>query len=285
MQEIYRNQEYELSVKAPIANAVYSGTVTSEGWPTPTQFQNLVPAGGHINIPLDFGHSMIDGPINIDITIARSDGAVYNIKDRAQVVTPLFDFSDLPTDQGYKEEDWRELERLVRHVVEAYTGQSFGKYRDTRVVSENSNIVSLDVPMIEFIGVGDRYITHSTTLTPPKLPHEIFNDGYDLKIDWSNYHVKTDSMWILSKRPNGCRLITGYFGYEYVPADVKEAALLIAGMWGCNQAVWRDRYIQTMRSSDWSVTYNDRGFEFTTGSVTADLLLSKYSRKYVPEVI
>src|SRR5690606_11869586 len=134
-----------------------------------------------------------------------------------------------------------ELERLVRQVIEAHTGQYFGKRVDRKVVSSQQKVLNFDVPLIEFRGISDRYLTLTTTLAPPKIPYEILNDGFSLALDLENYDVKTDSLWILNARRQGCYFIEGTFGYNRVPADVKEAALLIAGVWGCNQAVWRDR--------------------------------------------
>lgn len=277
--EIYRNRETELRLPAPIADATYSVMVTSPGGQTfhenisPTPLKELI-------IPIEFQHTLYDGEVELSINIETADN-FYTVKEFVNVVTPLFTSNDLGGE--YPADKVPELERLVRHVVEAKTGQSFGKRFDA-FPSYGTGHVRFSAPMIEFTGVSDRYATNSITLSPPKLAYEVMEDRFGMFLDWEGYHIKTDSTLLLTRRNRGCVFVKGIFGYEYVPRDVKEAALLLAGMWGCEQAVWRDRYIQTMRSSDWSVSYHRNGFLSTTGSVTADLLLAKYSRKYVPEV-
>ena len=282
--EVYRNSETVVHVPVPIATANYTYEVSSPGVEaTPESKTAAVDVERKtIDVTIPFEHTLYDGTVTVDITIQRTDGlgGTYTFTEYVDVVTPLFTWHDL--DGTYPADKVPELERLVRHVVEAFTGQHFGKTIKTKSITTNT-VQNFDVPLIELRGVSDRYATHSTTLTPPKMSYEIADEGHTLSIDWDSYHVKTDSMWILDKKANSCVLMEGVFGYDRVPADVKEAALLIAGVWGCEQAVWRDRFIETMRSSDWSVTYNDGAF-VSTGSATADQLLAKYSRRYVPEV-
>lgn len=285
--EIYRNSEPTVKVDVPLQTATYSvSIINDDGTLTPVpSANNLSPAAAtqQITLVIPFEYTEVDGVIRLEITMMRQDGGNAVFNEFIDVVTPLFTWHDL--DGSYKREETPELERLVRHVIEAYTGQYFGKRKDRRTINSSQSVINFNVPLIEFTGVSGRYMTHTTTLTPPKIPYEILNEGHTLAIDLENYDVKTDSLWILNTRRQGCYVMEGTFGYDRVPQDVKQAALLIAGMWGCNQAVWRDRFISTMRSADWSVAYHDAGFGHTTGSHGADMLLSKYSQRYNPAVI
>lgn len=287
--EIYRNQPTTVKVRAPIPDATYTVKIRSPR-PLGEVYETAGPLvapeldaswGAHIlSIPIEFVHTWYDGTVEIVITV---NGGLHTYSEYVDVVTPLFTSVDLGSE--YPAAQVPELERLVRKVVEAYTGQYFGKTVNRYPVSATERIINFDVPLIEFTGVSDRYLTNSTTLTPPKLPYELINDGFTLMVDFENYHIKTDSTWLLTKDARDeVYVIEGTFGYNSVPADVKQAALLIAGVWGCKQAVWRDRFIQTMRSADWSVGYHDNAFKNSTGSITADQLLEKYHRRYQPEV-
>ena len=287
--EIYRNHPATFRMRATLSEDKYaeSATVSSAGGSS-TVTPTFTPASQEwqdpmLEIPIEFKHTVLDGPITITINVNDGSEDGYDLSDYATVVTPLFRKEDLPPE--FSPTDTVELERLVRHVIEAYTGQYFGKRKDRRTINSSQSVINFNVPLIEFTGVSGRYMTHTTTLTPPKIPYEILNEGHTLAVDLENYDVKTDSLWILNTRRQGCYIIEGTFGYDRVPQDVKQAALLIAGMWGCNQAVWRDRFISTMRSADWSVAYHDAGFGHTTGSHGADMLLSKYSQRYNPAVI
>lgn len=283
--EIYRNRETSVSLSAPVADAVYSVTVSSPGGLTTTHDDIIPDALGKIEVPIQFGHTLYNGEIVIKINVAITSWETFTIEDYVDVVTPLFTWEDL-RNEGYTADSTPELERLVRHVIEAYTGQEFGRRIKRFTISPDDRRVNFDAPLIEFRGVSDQYATLSTTLTPPKFPYEIVDGGFGLSINTDQYDIKTDSFWIVeSRRRRSCIFGEGVFGYNRVPQDVKEAALLIAGVWGCRQAVWRDRYIQTMKSADWNVQYDDGAFQATTGSVTADQLLSKYTRRYNAEVI
>lgn len=287
--EIYRNEPTTVKFKAPLTNATYSVTVKSPKHES--LIQSLSPQNDVgwnttvLNIPVDFAHTWYDGTIEFAITVNGGTPTVqHTYSEYVDVITPLFTFHDLGGE--YPADKTPELERLVRKVVEAYTGQYFGRKIERIPVEASERIISFNVPIIEFTGVSDRYLTHSTTLNPPKMPYEIINDGFSLMVDFENYHVKTDSTWVLGQKDKcPTYVIQGTFGYNSVPTEVKEAALLIAGVWGCKQAVWRDRFIQTMRSADWSVGYNQGAFGASTGSVTADQLLAKFQRRYQPEVI
>ena len=68
----------------------------------------------------------------------------------------------------------------------------------------------------------------------------------------------------------------GAFGWESIPSDIKDAAMLLAELFSCNEATWRDRYIKAIRAADWRFDFDGRAFE-GTGSVSVDRLLEKYT--------
>lgn len=285
--EIYRNSEPTVEIDVPLATANYAvDLVLNDGGRQSLSSNSTVDQENQsISITIPFEHTQFDGVVTLEITMMRQDGGGSNatFTEYVKVVTPLFTWKDLPRD--FNRDEVAELESLVRTVVEAKTGQVFGKRKMSHQASTASSVINFNAPLIRFTGVSDRYLTDTTTLNPPKIPYEVFDEGYSMAVDWKNYDIKTDSFWLTSS--NKCRnlYIYGDFGYDSVPEDVKRAALLIAGMWGSQQAVWRDRFVATIRSSDWNVTYSEKGFDFTTGSVTADMLLSKYTRRYHPAVI
>ena len=288
--EIYRNrngQVFRLGVPI-LEGATYEIFVSSRSSSaiTGTESQTLgtmEPGDGYIDVPINITHTVYDGEVTVTAEITHG-AYTFSIDDRLDVITPIFTAEDLEG-TGYDPEKVPELERLVRKVIETYTGQSFGKRIGVVHSTTAQDTIRFNAPllMLTDLSWGGRYAPLSTTLNPPKIPHETIEDGYGLVIDWQNYDPKTDSLWIIRSDTPRIVNIEGIFGFDRVPQDVKEAALLIAGVWGTKQAVWRDRFIQTMRSADWSVQYHERAF-LSTGSVTADQLLSKYQRTALPEV-
>lgn len=286
--EIYRNQPTTVTFRAPLPDGVYSIEVKS---PRHTSLvQSVTPQhsvaheGSVLNIPVDFQHTWYDGDIDFSITVQGGTPTTeHTYSEYATVVTPLFTWADLGSE--YPQNATPELERLVRHVVEAYTGQYFGKRYEKVFASSHEQIVRFERPLIMLTDMSweGRYAPLSTTLSPPKIPYETIDDGFSIVMNWDGYDVKTDSLWVIRNKCPRIVTLEGFFGYDRVPADVKEAAILIAGVWGCKQGVWRDRFIQIMRSADWSIQYNERVFA-STGSATADQLLSKYRRTHLPEV-
>src|SRR5690606_23960830 len=122
-----------------------------------------------------------------------------------------------------------------------------------------------DVPIIEFKGISDRYLTHSTTLGLPK-----FRDD---RMGFTFYDAKTD-VYFLHQKKRDCVLVEGVFGYPDVPADVKQAAMLLVGLWICDQTLWRNRWWQAVNTTTMSVRFFPSSH--STGDMQADALLAKY---------
>lgn len=272
--ELYRNDfnPEDLVISVPSEMTVTEITLSSPGGETTIESPAQPTAEGAISVPVPFKHIKYDGTVRIYVT-GTVDGDEHTLTYSIPVVTPLFsreDFSDSQLTQIG--DDFEELERLVRHVVEAHCGQSFGYRKEAVPVGNPDKRVHFTAPIIEFTGVSDRYLTNSTTLS---IPHRIYDDRFSM--DLNLYDVKTDLIMLPKSRRNRPVFLHGTFGYESVPEDVRQAALLIAGVWGCNQAIWRDRYINTIRSADWNLKYDGQAYA-GTGSATADQLLAKYNR-------
>lgn len=273
--ELYRNDfnPEDLVISVPSEMTVTEITLSSPGGET--KLTDTVPPTneGTISVAIPFKHIKYDGYLTAYVT-GMIDGEEHVLSYRIPVVTPLFTLDDFSEAQQGQigENDFPELERLVRHVVEAHCGQSFGYRKDAVEFNNSRNRVYLNAPIVEFTGVSDRYLTNSNTLS---IPHRIYDDRFVIDLDL--YDVKTDLIMLPHKRTNRVMFLHGTFGYPSVPEDVRQAALLIAGVWGCNQAIWRDRYINTIRSADWNIKYDGGAYE-GTGSATADQLLAKYNR-------
>lgn len=277
--ELYRitaGQKVTLSI--PDDAYISSVTIKSPGYPEGSPYSDL--DTNEVTIP--FKHTLYNGNVEVKVLFTIENEAV-EITQSFPVVTPLFTAADLtPADLksigNPTEDDVRQLESFVRHIIEAYTGQSFGYFRRTVSSNRPSSKLTFNVPLLEFIGVSERYATHSQTLVSG-IPYEIVDDGFGVNIDWNRYHIKTDSFLPVGKRGSLCGVsVQGKFGYLSVPQDVKQAALTLLSLFQCEQSLWRDRYVENLRNADGSSLKYNEGAYFGTGSVTADQLLEKYVR-------
>lgn len=69
--------------------------------------------------------------------------------------------------------------------------------------------------------------------------------------------------------------ITGLWGYETIPEPVKEAARLLINDYACSEIMYRDRYLESIKSADWRLQFSSRAWQ-ATGNVRADQLLSEF---------
>jgi hypothetical protein len=198
-------------------------------------------------------------------------GTEYTRTETFNVVTPLFTADDLEYDtilSSLPDAQKIKLEATVRRLIESYCGQSFG-YREGWVTMRGSNglyispekILSLDSSGIRIGAAG-----FAINISP------IYGVDYNIKVpaEEEAYHygyVPTNN-W-------GSVMVKGTFGWVSIPDEVKEAALILAEELACDESMWRDRYIKSIRAADWRFDFTDGAFQ-GTGSVAADQLLSKF---------
>lgn len=279
--EIYRNKADQIVSVEPPADGVSGVFVRSDLYDdrTPANTPSVDPL---IDVVIPFKHTQEDGKIRVELDFTDGLDGEFTVIREIDVVTPLFtavDFSEGDFDQmiGVTPENLKDLERFIRHIIEAYTGQSFGYSRRKYKVENVHRGVTFDTPLVKFEGISDLYAKGAMTTTN-SVPYEIVDDGFGVVFDWDNFHAKTDTFFLTSKRQGGAYEIEGYFGYQSVPQDVREAAKILIGLFNCDQTLWRDRYIENLRNADGSTIRYNEGAYWGTGSVTADQLLSKYVR-------
>lgn len=234
------------------------------------------------------------------------DGQEYpfSTETPVSVITPILPLSEISTILD-GEGDPREVEKSVRHVIQAHTGQKFGYGRKTlKVEGHGEGALRLPERLVVLEGLS----TLTANLNP--LTAIITSDGWFLKKGWSENVTARDSNNLYfgggdvdpdilpgepgyekpghghviaapgSARPSAWRddypfEITGWWGYKSVPAPVKEAARLLVNDYACGEAAYRDRYLSAVKFSDWRLDFNARTWE-ATGNVRADQLLAEY---------
>lgn len=297
--ELYRNVSNGV-VRFPVPSDYpsYALYITSPGYPATSmypigeQLTYVIPQVGYLEVEVPYKHTKYDGRIEI-LAKFDLDGESHEIVRDYAVVTPLFTADEFTADDltslNITAADLMELERFIRHIIEAYTGQSFGMTKQSYDINSNTKSINFNVPLIMYTGSGPRFATGSMTTTD-SVAYEVIDNGFGIKFNWQDtqhHHIKTDTAFLFGGGANRMRwTLTGDFGYQSVPQDVKEAARALIGLFNCDQTLWRDRYIENLRNADGSTIKYNEGAYIGTGSVAADQLLSKYVRgEYAAAVI
>jgi hypothetical protein len=217
----------------------------------------------------------------------EADGESYTVNKvtPVQVVTPLLSRREIRQIDDVlfaSTFEATKIEKAVRHIIQAYTGQEFGHYHGSLLVSGDGDtalrspkrILELEyvngaVATNYVIGVDGHTVYHFPFGPPP------------VKADYYGYHMHTGGV---IHNPNGVNLaqfqrrtykLEGRFGFESVPEPVKEAAKLLVNDYACVDSQYRDRYLSTMTAADWRIAFYSGAYT-RTGNVRADQLLSDF---------
>ena len=209
------------------------------------------------------------------------------VTDQYDVVTKILpDEEILNIHPNATPEEVEKIEKAVRHIINAHTGQVFGRFTGTYYVRGNDNPAllaprrmislakvngALAAGWFEIDSDGWTLRMHSVAGVPPvKADYYGFNELTGGVIFDPFYSLKLGMF--LSTRTYE---LNGVWGWEEVPAQVAEAAKLLVNDYACADAAYRDRFLTSMTAADWRIQFNSGAF-VNTGNVRADQLLADY---------
>lgn len=230
-----------------------------------------------------------DGDLKVHWTVKYtepSDSTEYTINrvTPVEVVTPILSKAEILAVWDTATPDEVEtIEKVVRHVIQAYTGQEFGHWHGTTTVKgDGTPALYSPTKIIELTGVSGNAPITGWALDPDG--HIVYRFPWGVppvKADYHNLHYHTGGVIhnpnhvSLSQWAKGTYELTGRFGWEEVPAGVKEAAKLLVNDYACADSQYRDRYLESMTAADWRIQFNSGAFK-ATGNVRADQLLGEF---------
>lgn len=181
-----------------------------------------------------------------------------------------------------------QIERVVRGVITAYAGVEFGS-RTSVVTAYGSNT--------DVLSVGE-YIGSISSLTENGVvvwaaDGSVNDFGYDLAISETKQAIKIvnagfdieesepGAFMPAGKFRDGYRYdVAGVFGFNSVPAPVKEAALILVKDYMGKDASYRAKYMTDVAVRDWTFKFESQAFN-GTGNVVADQLLSPWVAPWI----
>ena len=205
------------------------------------------------------------------------DGEHFEETAQYDVVQPLFDaqmLADFDSDfSNMTSSEVKRLERIIRAVIEASTGQKFEATRETlRARSYNGSTLALPKRLISLEVPGRVF----------GIPVDVESDGWIIRgraVGFESQMRYTNPIYdtvYYNTFSHDRYALKGIYGYNTVPEQITLAAMLLAQDYGCREALWRDRYITNMKNADWRVEYHDKAF-VGTGNIKVDQILQKYT--------
>jgi hypothetical protein len=256
---------------------------------TVTQESDDADVQGRYSVTLNMADTQEEGDLVLHWSFEMG-GAQVRKTDYISVVTPYLSMDELRKvwDDGTNDE-LREVEAAARHIINSYTGQSFGLRKTTHTI-KGTGLTYLPLPerLLSLDGVeGYRYGNVLTVaaggwylsagpapfVPPIKADLDGFNSGSHLEVPIRvpAFMRNTGNTFYLNEQYT----VSGTWGWNYVPQEVKEAAKLLVNDYACGDNLYRDRFLTSMTAADWRIQFHDGAFE-GTGNVRADQLLNGF---------
>jgi len=296
--EIYRNELANVELRVPVTAisgtfdvAAYDGSTLLYTFPTVTS----ISGGYRVTLPF----SLVDNDTSFTIKwrfnyLENSQTKTYNFQTSVNVVTPYFTLDEVKaaipeiSSMSIPDAELIRLERRIRGVIDNYTGQEFGRYVGKRtIIGAGDEELKLSDRLVQLNNItGDNIMYSDDGISAPGF-YAVRGDGWYVGMsnplptgDYVFENVIRDpySMYSCAGfKDNVVYTIDGVWGYEDVPADVKEAALMLAEDELCPQNEYRDRYLKSISGDGWRYEFNPNAY-YGTGSVIADQLLEQFRR-------
>lgn len=234
-------------------------------------------------------HDIIVGKrfASVIFTYELPEFGVVNREQTFEIAQRLISFEDYnayigedatgdPYDLSFKEYD--KAESISRKIIEAYTFQRFTYWYGTREIISPYAYIPLPQHMDKLDGVG--YVSNTDIS---------FVDNY-----LSDFTLSPTGNAVMRKTPapklsiftspsetNIQHAVTGYWGYQTIPEEVKRAAYELIRYYSSDEADERFRfknsYSNNGRNSDTdNVTINFSAYRDSTGNPVADQMLYPY---------
>lgn len=286
MSEVYRNstQYVNLDIYGDVADTPPTAVISYGTTSAPLTVQGpatIVGNGQRWTAIVDFAHT--SAPRELTVTWHFTINGVNAVKaDFLEVIVPLVEVGtareelEIPAD--ITDDKIRLAERRVRMLIERITGQSFAPEEAILPATQLSDgSVRLPKRLISLTGVGG---------AQNALYYTLGGDGWFLNILYPNKRtgIRASDVPIADpfaryRSPKVEKVsVSGLWGYERVPTDVQEAALILIEQQLCPESIYAERYLKTMTAADFRFEF-DPGAYRGTGNVIADQLLARYTTR------
>jgi hypothetical protein len=197
-------------------------------------------------------------------------------------------FSMRPEDSNYYSyEKIRSAARVARMMIDTELGFSIGKYEKTVVAyGDGADVLLLLEKIISISSIYENdelVINNSNNYNVFGYEVEVTETGYGIRViptnpgDDIDEEEEFDYIGLNKGRfRDGYRYeITGTFGWNYVPVEIKQCMYLLINDLLCNDSLWRTKYVKKINSGQMSVELSSQSFN-GTGNALVDSILQKF---------
>lgn len=314
--EIYVETPQEVTIQMPFGFSAVTYTIT-KGGSTSAPANPVSQTTTSVNVKIPYAQTVNEGEGILAVTFTV-DAQQFTKTVPFDVVTPYLTLTQaraILDDTTLTDAEVMEVEQAVRYIINAHCGQSFGKRtKDVVVVGAGETALALPERLMEITGLK----TLSAVLNPSATwiiadGWYLKKKYYDAVSSIDNTSVYWDGQGLYDfgtfpdEAPHGMGLtpdrfghgeiisapgsfsgarwkddypftISGTWGYAAVPLPVVEAAKLLLNDYACSEQMYRDRYLESIKSADWRLQFNEQAY-LHTGNVRADQLLDNYVMK------
>ncbi len=225
------------------------------------------------------------------------DGSTITEDDFIYVVTPYstvdeivaeLGFSMRPEDANYFSYDKiRSAARVARMMINTELGFAIEKtMKNVTAYGGGADVLILPEKIISINSVSENdelVIDNSEDYNIFGFDVEITETGYAIRVvppnpgDDIDEQEEFDYTGLTQGRfRDGYRYeITGVFGWNYVPVEVKQCMYLLINDLLCNDSLWRTKYVKKINSGQMSVELSSQSFN-GTGNALVDSILQKF---------
>ena len=228
-----------------------------------------------------------EGTVAVNWTFTTG-GKTFTKTQKYNVVTPYISTRWIKKNlmEGSSDEEIRGAEAAARYIVQAHTGQTFGKVTETKIITgAGGDSLALPARAISIDTINGVALPASYSITGDGwyLSHPRFGLP-SIRADYYGIHEANGVI----ENPYGYHYqtfikdgkfeIAGTWGYDEVPDAVTEAMKLLVNDYASGDSMYRDRYLVSMTAADWRIQFTNGAFS-QTGNVRADQLLSEFVLK------
>jgi hypothetical protein len=172
-------------------------------------------------------------------------------------------------------------------MINTELGFSIGKYEKTVVAyGDGADVLLLPEKIISISSIYENdelVINNSNNYNVFGYEVEVTETGYGIRIiptnpgDDIDEEEEFDYIGLNKGRfRDGYRYeITGTFGWNYVPVEIKQCMYLLINDLLCNDSLWRTKYVKKINSGQMSVELSSQSFN-GTGNALVDAILQKF---------
>lgn len=289
--QVYVNSPTRIvSLQVPVAPS--TGTIDVTIWFQGEEVytvDTVTESNGLLFFNLPFFLSQSDKELQVRWVFTYTEGGQtyeYDNTTTVFVITPILPIDEIKSilDDNATDEEAYAVEKAVRYIIQAHTGQSFGKFIGKKsITGSGDSTLRLPSRLIKLNSVNDNTMW-SNTLVIRGGGWYLTNRAFglpSLRADYQGIHENpyTSTAPIGMNKHNFVKhveyYLDGEWGWNNVPPAVQEAAKLLVNDYACGDSMYRDRFLTSMTAADWRIQFHEGAFA-NTGNVRANQLLAEF---------